>query len=239
MPLSWTMDKVGPIARSAVCAALVFDAMRGADGKDPAAVEAAFPWRPGAGLQGLRFGIVQQPRFPSRAEDEAFVQWLERNGATLAPVTLPQAPMQGMLAMLHAEAAAAFDEALRQGLLPQLPGQGDSDWPAQFRAARTIPAVEYLQASRARSTLRAAMAAAFAEVDVVVAPTHGGPMLTATNLTGQPTCVLPVGRGDADGGRPTVLALVGRLYGEAALLACAEAWQTTTDHHLGRPVLTR
>ncbi|MBL8752711.1 MAG: amidase [Planctomycetes bacterium] len=239
MPLSWTMDKVGPIARSAVDAALVFDAMRGADGKDPAAVDAAFAWRPGAGLGGLKFGVVQQGEFPTRGDDRAFVQWLEQNGATLAKVTLPQAPLQGMLAMLHAEAAAAFDDALRTGLLPQLPGQADSDWPAQFRAARSIPAVEYLQASRARSALLTAMDAAFAGVDVVVAPTHGGPMLTATNLSGHPTCVLPVGRGAEDGGRPTVLALVGRLYGEAALLATAEAWQTQTDHHLGRPALLR
>ena len=239
MPLSWTMDKVGPIARSAVDAALVFDAMRGRDGKDPAAVDAPFAWRPGAGLQGLKFGIVQQRDFPSRAEDKAFVQWLTAQGVELTPITLPRAPMEGMLTMLHAEAAAAFDEALRTGLLPQLPGQADSDWPNQFRAARTIPAVEYLQASRARTALLAAMDATFANVDVVVAPTHGGPMLTATNLSGHPTLVLPVGRADADGGRPTMLALVGKLYGEGALTAVGEAWQATTTHHLGRPDLSR
>jgi len=238
MPLSWTMDKVGPIARSAVDAALVFDAMRGADGLDPAAVDAAFPWRSGRGLQGLRLGIVQQRDWPRRAEDRAFVEWLGTAGA-LVPVTLPAAPYEGMLAMLHAEAAAAFDDALRQGLLPQLPGQGDGDWPNQFRSARAIPAVEYLQASRARSQLVVDMDRALANVDVLVAPTHGGSTLVATNLTGHPTYVLPVGRNAQDGGRPTMLALVGRLYGEADVLAVAEAWQTATDHHRGRPELTR
>src|SRR5690606_17427950 len=53
MPLSWTMDKVGPITRSAACAALVFDAMRGADGRDPAAVDAPFPWSPDRPVRGL------------------------------------------------------------------------------------------------------------------------------------------------------------------------------------------
>jgi Asp-tRNA(Asn)/Glu-tRNA(Gln) amidotransferase A subunit family amidase len=239
MPLSWTMDKVGPIARTAVDAALVFDAMRGADGLDPAAVDSAFPWRAGRGLQGLRFGLLQARNFPSREQDKAFVAWLEGQGVKLAPITLPQAPYDAMLLMLHAESAAAFDAATRDGLLPQLPGQGDGDWPNQFRSARTIPAVEYIQASRTRAALVRTMDQVFADVDVVVAPTHGGPMLTASNLTGHPTYVLPVGQGDADGGRPTVLALVGKLYGEAEILAVAEAWQATSTFHLGRPALTR
>jgi Asp-tRNA(Asn)/Glu-tRNA(Gln) amidotransferase A subunit family amidase len=239
MPLSWTMDKVGPIARTAVDAALVFDAMRGADGHDPAAVDVAFAWRPDRGLQGVRLGIVQQRNFPARDEDKAFVKWLEDQGAQLAPVTLPAAPYDALLTMLHAEAAAAFDDALRSGLLPQLPGQGEGDWPNQFRSARAIPAVEYIQASRARSSLVQAMHDAFANVDVVVAPTHGGPMLSATNLSGHPTYVLPVGASAADGGRPTVLSLVGKLYGEAEVLAVAQAWQAATQHHLARPELTR
>lgn len=239
MPLSWTMDKVGPIARSAVDAALVFDAMRGADGHDPAAHDVAFPWAPGRGVAGLRVGVLTSGTFPRRAEDQAFLAWVTGQGLTTTPVTLPNAPYDAMLTMLHAEAAAAFDETLRQGLLPQLPGQADNDWPNQFRASRTIPAVEYLQASRARSRLVAAMAETLANVDVLVAPTHGGPTLTATNLTGHPTYVLPVGSSTADGGRPTMLALAGRLYGEADLLRLAEAWQATTSHHLTRPALTR
>jgi len=83
------------------------------------------------------------------------------------------------------------------------------------------------------------MAAAFAAIDVMVAPTHGGSTLVATNLTGQPTYVLPVGESKQDGGRPTVLALVGKLDAEAALLAVAEAWQNATRWHLARPASTR
>ena len=76
-------------------------------------------------------------------------------------------------------------------------------------------------------------------VDALVAPTHGGPTLVATNLTGHPAYVLPVGRSERDGGRPTMLQLVGSLYGETTLLAVAAAWQRATDHHRARPALSR
>lgn len=238
MPLAWTMDKIGPIARTAVDAALVFDAVRGSDGLDPAARDQAFPWRPGRGLEGLRFGLLQQPDWPQRPADLAFLAWLREHGAAPVPVTLPDAPYDAMLLMLHAEAAAAYDELLRAGGLAALPGQGAGDWPNVLRSARAIPAVEYLQASRRRQSLLVAVDAALAAVDVVVAPTHGGPVLAATNLTGHPTYVLPVGS-EQDGGRPLLVALVGRLYGEADLLAVGEAWQETTRWHLARPALTR
>lgn len=239
MPLSWTMDKVGPIARSAVDAALVFDAIRGADGRDPAARDMFFRAELDVDLKYVRVGVIEQKGFPSRAEDKAFLDWLGGAAHSVRKVTLPDAPYGGMLAMLHAEAAAAFDEATRNGLLDQLPGQGPNDWPNQFRAARTIPAVEYLQASRARTRLCADMQRALDGLDVVVAPTHGGSTLVATNLTGHPAYVLPVGRGERDGGRPTMLQLVGALYGETTLLAVAAAWQRATDHHRARPALTR
>ncbi len=239
MPLSWTMDKVGVIARTALDAGLVFDRIRGADGHDPAARDAHFAFAPGRGLAGLRLGVLDERGFPRRDDERAFVGWLERQGAALRKVSLPTAEYQAMLLMLHSEAAAAFDQFVRDGLAAQLPGQGGGDWPNVFRAARAIPAVEYLRASRLRTALQQAMHAALADVDVLVAPTHGGDTLVATNLTGHPTYVLPVGASERDHGRPTVLALVGALDGEGALLAVAEAWQRDTTWHLARPELTR
>ncbi len=239
MPLSWTMDKVGPIARSARDAALVFDAIRGADALDPAARDGRFDANLDVDLRYVRVGVLELRGFPERAEDRAFVAWLTERAHSVRTVALPDAPYGGMLAMLHAEAAAAFDATLRDGRLGQLPGQGPGDWPNQFRSARTIPAVEYLQASRARTQLCIDLAKALGDVDVLVAPTHGGPTLVATNLTGHPAYVLPVGRSDRDGGRPTMLQLVGRLFGEATLLAVAERWQQQTAWHLQRPELTR
>ena len=244
MPLSWTMDKIGPIARSATCAALVFDAIRGADGHDPAARDTAFAWRQGRGLERLRIGILAADQagrggFPARAEDQAFVAWLESKGVELVQVKLPDAPYRSMLTMLDAEAATAFDEFMRAGGGPALPGQTAGDWPNTLRAARTIPAVEYLVAARRRSQLQSDMQLALREVDVFVAPTHGGPTLVATNLTGHPTYVLPVGASERGNGRPTMLALVGRLDGEADILAVAAAWQAQTRWHRARPELSR
>jgi Asp-tRNA(Asn)/Glu-tRNA(Gln) amidotransferase A subunit family amidase len=240
MPLSWTMDKVGPIARTAVDAALVFDAIRGADGKDPSARDSHFAWQPGRGLKGLRIGIVQEREFPRRDDEKAFVAWLGDNGAAPVPVQLPSAPFGALLTMLHAEAATAFDDFLRQGHLGELPGQRENDWPNQFRTARTIPAVEYLRASRLRTKLCADMHATMTPFDVLVAATHGS-TLRCTNLTGHPTYVLPTGVSERDdgGGRPTMVSLIGRLYGEGEVLTVAENWQNATQFHLARPALTR
>ena len=240
MPLSWTMDKVGPIARSATDLGVVFDAMRGADGSDPAARDTAFTWQPGGPLDGLRVATLRLPGWPGSEGHRAFVTWLTERIGKPAERSLPEAPYRSLLLMLHAEAAAAFDEFTRLGLDDQLPGQDAGDWPNQFRSARTIPAVEYLRASRLRTELIAAMHRTMQDVDVLVAPTHGGPTLTATNLTGHPTLVLPIGRSarPRDDGRPEVIALVGRIDGEGALLQLAEAWQRETDWHRARPTLT-
>jgi Asp-tRNA(Asn)/Glu-tRNA(Gln) amidotransferase A subunit family amidase len=250
MPLSWTMDKVGPIARSATCAGIVFDAIRGADGKDPAARDTAFDWRrghspdghspDGQSLAGLRVGVLQVRGWPRSDDDRAFLQWLEDRTGAPQQITLPDAPYGAMLLMLHAEAAAAFDELTRSGDDDQLPGQRANDWPNSFRSSRTIPAVEYLQASRLRLKLMQDLHAALRGIDVLVSPTHGGPTLTATNLSGHPTLVLPIGRSnrDRDGGRPNLIALTGQLDGEGPLLQVAEAWQRDTDWHLTRPELS-
>ena len=240
MPLSWTMDKVGPIARTAVDAGIVFDAMRGDDGLDPSARNTAFAWQPGSNITQLRVGILRADNWPARGCDKAFIQWLKKQTKELVEVSLPEADYGSMLVMLQAEAAAAFDALTRSGRDDQLTGQRANDWPNQFRAARTIPAVEYIQASRLRHQLVQDMHTSLAKIDVLVAPTHGGPTLTATNLSGHPTYVLPVGSNEQeqDGGRPVMLSLIGQLDGEGALLALAEAWQQATNWHLTRPALT-
>ncbi len=240
MPLSWTMDKVGPIARSATCAGLVFDAMRGADGRDPSARDAGFTWRPGGGLEGLRVGVLEVRGWPRSDDDRRFLAWIEERAGAPKKVTLPDAPYGAMLLMLHAEAAAAFDALTRSGLDDQLPGQNANDWPNAFRSARSIPAVEYIQASRLRLQLLQDMHEALADVDVLVSPTHGGPTLTATNLSGHPTLVAPIGKSARarDGGRPNLVALTGQLDGEGPLLQVAEAWQRETAWHRSRPERT-
>jgi Asp-tRNA(Asn)/Glu-tRNA(Gln) amidotransferase A subunit family amidase len=150
-------------------------------------------------------------------------------------VQLPQAPYAALRLMLIAEAATAFDDLTRSGDLNKLKGQGDGDWPNEFRAARAIPAVEYLRASRIRTRLMRDMAAVMEPVDVVVSVGQNASLL-CTNLTGHPTLVTQAGADE--NGRPNTVQLIGKLYGEAALLAVAELWQQKTEWHKARPKLT-
>ncbi|GAB4150994.1 MAG: hypothetical protein Fur0037_19690 [Planctomycetota bacterium] len=229
------MDKVGAIARFAVDLAMVFDAIRGADGVDPCCRTAGFPWRRGLPVESLRIAVLAGERVFRRYNERAFLAWLEKKGFCLSPLELPKAPYAAMLTMLHAEGAAAFDELLRGGGLRELAGQQDGDWPNVFRSARAILAVEYLQAARLRARLCAEMSEKMRHCDVLVAPNHSR-VLVCTNLTGHPTLVLPIGR--AGNGQPTVVGLTGKLHGEAALLSLAESWQAETDHHRARPNLS-
>ena len=93
-------------------------------------------------------------------------------GMELVPVEMPKFPYDAMVAMLSAEAAAAFDDLTRSGRDKLLTAQGPGDLPNSFRSARFIPAAEYIQAARARRMAMDAVAKVFAEVDVIIAPTN-------------------------------------------------------------------
>ncbi len=196
--------------------------------------------------------------FRARAEydrrfNDASLEKLKQMGVEMTPVELPKFPYDAMVAMLTAEAAAAFDELTRSGKDKLLTAQGPDDWPNTFRSARFIPAVEYIQAARARRLAMDAIAKVFDGLDVIVAPTSSQ-QLIITNLTGHPAVILPNGfRGDDapkppakdDGeedniggpGTPASLTFLGNLYGEARLLAFARAYQQATGFHRKHPKL--
>lgn len=181
--------------------------------------------------------------------DTDAIEKLSAMGAKMTPVQLPDLPVQQMTGLLQAEAAAAFDELTRSGRDKLLTEQGPQDWPNVFRTARFMPAVEYIQANRARMMLIDAMAKVFQDIDVIVAPTNGG-QLSLTNLSGHPAVILPNGfRGDdapkprtEDGpggpGTPVSLTFIGNLYGDAKVLTLARAYQEATGFHLRHPKLT-
>jgi Asp-tRNA(Asn)/Glu-tRNA(Gln) amidotransferase A subunit family amidase len=161
---------------------------------------------------------------------------------------LPKLPMGSMRFLLTAEAAAAFDELTRTGRDKLLTGQQPFDWPNAFRSSRFVPAVEYIQANRARTLLMREAAKIFDKYDVIVAPTNSDQLLM-TNLTGHPAVILPHGFRPADApantsilsgggpGTPTSITFLGKLYGEAAMLAVAKAFQDATDFHTKHPPL--
>jgi Asp-tRNA(Asn)/Glu-tRNA(Gln) amidotransferase A subunit family amidase len=186
-----------------------------------------------------------------RRFNDAALEKLRAMGVDLIPIEMPKFPYDAMVMMLESEAAAAFDELTRSGRDRLLTEQGADDWPNSFRSARFLPAVEYIQASRARRLAMDAVGKVFSEFDVIVAPTFSQ-QLVITNLTGHPALILPNGfRGPdapppaslADGadenvggsGTPVSLTFLGNLYGEAKLLALARAYQEATGFHQLHP----
>jgi Asp-tRNA(Asn)/Glu-tRNA(Gln) amidotransferase A subunit family amidase len=176
-----------------------------------------------------------------RRYDQAALDKLHAMGVTLMPVDLPKLPYFAMSELLTAEGAAAFDELTMTGRDKLLTEQSADDWPNLFRVSRFYPAVEYIQANRARSLAIAAWVKLFTQVDVIVTPT-ASQQLVATNLTGHPAVILPNGlrgsdapvapptdSGDDDSiggpGTPVSLTFLGGHYQDAKLCAFARAYQ--------------
>lgn len=244
MTLCWSLDKIGPIARSVEDCALVFEALLGPDGKDATVVDLPFAWDPARDVRKLRIGYAkalfeekpQEGQEEWHALDLAALEALRGLGIELRPITLPQElPIAPLRVILGAESAAAFDELTRSGKDDLLVRQVESAWPNSFRQGQTIPAVAYIQANRIRTLLMREMDRLFADLDVYVAPTYGGDNLLLTNLTGHPAVTLP--NGFRKDGTPTSLTFTGRLFGEAELLAVAKAYQDATGFHQRRPEL--
>jgi Asp-tRNA(Asn)/Glu-tRNA(Gln) amidotransferase A subunit family amidase len=256
MALAWTMDKLGPLARSAEDCALVFGSILGADGLDPTAVDRPFHWPLGADPRSLRVGFVEEAFEADRAqhaekkEDKARArEWqefdqrtlgvLRQLGFKLVPVKLPSGyPVEALRFLLQAEAAAAFDELTRNGRDQLLKRQDANAWPNTFRRAQLTPAVEYIRANRIRTLVMHEMELVMADVDVYLCPSFGGGNLLLTNLTGHPAVVVPNGFCASDG-TPTSITFTGKLFGEAAALAVAHAYQQATDFHTRRPPIER
>ena len=240
MTLCWSLDKLGPLARSAEDCALVLEAMRGPDGLDRTVIEAGFPYPSRKPLSTLRVGYLKEAfegESSNRTNDLAALDQLRAMGIQLKPVKLPPCPKDALYLILNAEAAAAFDELTRQHLDRQLVQQEEYSWPNSFRSSRFIGAVEYIQANRIRTQLMTDMDRLFNEIDILVAPPFGGNILLYSNFTGHPTVLVP--DGDRKGGAEASVSFTGKLFGEAELLTLAQAYQGATGWHRQRPDLGR
>jgi Asp-tRNA(Asn)/Glu-tRNA(Gln) amidotransferase A subunit family amidase len=158
-------------------------------------------------------------------------------GIDLIPVELPDLQYDAMRIILTAEAAAAFDELTRSNRDAELVQQSRFDWANTFRTARFIPAVDYINANRVRSTAIEAWDELMKKVDVIVTPTGAAnlPQLVATNLTGHPAVILP--NGFRPDGTPVSLTFLGNLFEEGKLLAVANAYQKATGFHKVHPAI--
>jgi Asp-tRNA(Asn)/Glu-tRNA(Gln) amidotransferase A subunit family amidase len=229
MALSWTMDKIGPICRSAEDCALVFNVIRGQDEKDPFTIPAAFNYNSKTDLKKLKVGFVQdlfKADTFNRANDSISLEVFRSLGAELMPVKLPDSiPTSALNIILWAEASAAFDELTRSNRDTLLQLQTINAWPNYFRQGRFIPAVEYINANRLRTLLIRELDKVFSQFDVIICPSFEGDQLLMTNLTGHPCVVLPNGFIE---GHPTSISLLGNLFDEATILAVAKAYQDAT-----------
>jgi Asp-tRNA(Asn)/Glu-tRNA(Gln) amidotransferase A subunit family amidase len=245
MPAAWSLDKVGPICRSAEDCALVLNAIVGPDGWDLSLADRPLDWDPSFDATKLRVGYLADAfseertnEGASRENDDRALSALRSLGIELQPVSLPAHADLDALMMLLVEEAASLDELTRSGRDDLLIKDREDPEAMLLRAHRLVPGVEYFQMSRVRMRLMEGMARLFEKLDVYVAPfftPSGDQNLRATNATGHPGVAVPTGLNAK--GMPTSIHLVGKLYGEAELLALAKAFQDTTAHHRRHPEL--
>jgi len=238
MVLSWSLDKIGPICRSAEDAALVFYYMKGTDGKDAGAINRAFNYSGRVNWKKLRIAYAANyfKDLPAGNPQRAVLDTYRKLGATIKEVDFPDStifPFNIMDVVISSESAAAFDELTRSNRDDLIRRQDKNFWPNAFRVSRFVPAVEYINANRHRSTLITQLNEFMKQYDVIIVPSYAGMQMAMTNLTGHPVVVFPVGF--TDQGLPTSISLVGNLYDEATILAVAKAFQDATEFNKKHP----
>lgn len=256
MALSWTMDKLGPMCRSAEDCGLVLAAIAGHDPDDPTSADAPFQHQPnGSSLRGVRVGWIAED-FQKNGEPE--VEPLYRNalealaglGAQVSEAKLPDFPY-GTVAgtIISAEGAAAFDTLIASGRVKELV---DARQQKGLAGGMDVKAADYIRAMRIRRLIQEALAELFRDFNVLAAPSllfvanpmeadlntvfRGGSGIGAAgNLAGLPALGVPMGFGK--GNLPVGLSFVGRSFDEAAVLRVGCAYQQATDWHRRRPPL--
>ena len=264
VPFAWSLDHVGPIARTAEDAALMLNVLAGRDAKDRTSSRRPVPDYARAlraPVRGLRLGIPRNFFFEHVDPEilsavRAAIQALERLGARSVPVSLPHLEhCAAAAAQITLVEAASYHE---RNLRVRAQDYGD-DVRLRLYAAGNFLATDYVKSQRARTLLRQAMAEAFKQADVIVTPTlpafpppikeyfvRSGDMREHVidafirfnnpfNLTGLPAVSVPCGFGSA--GLPVGLQIVGKPFDEAGVLRLAHAYQTQTDWHKKRPAL--
>jgi aspartyl-tRNA(Asn)/glutamyl-tRNA(Gln) amidotransferase subunit A len=262
MTLSWTLDKLGPFARSAEDCGLILQTIAGKDNRDPGSARKSFYYTPQyarpmaemrAAYAPVDFAEWAAPG--TRPAFEAALAALKQTGLQLVETKLPDFPYGPVIsAVIGAEEASVFETLIRSGQVDQL---SDPEQIAALKANLEIPALAYLKAMRIRRLIQNSFRELFANVDVLIAPgrltvappiaqsldvePRTGPppqdpgmseLIPAGNLAGLPALVLPCGFSE---GLPVALQVVGPAFSENELLAVGRAFQERTDWHRRRP----
>jgi Asp-tRNA(Asn)/Glu-tRNA(Gln) amidotransferase A subunit family amidase len=246
MTMSWSLDKVGPMCRSVEDCALVLAAIQGPDDRDLSVQDVPFNWDATLDVRRLRVGFLKSAFSNTNqtartdANDAAALESLRALGVSLTEVTLPDRSGPDLLLIAYGEANAALEDPVRTQPIDLV----RQDRVARQNSTLFLTAADYLNANRVRLLLMQDMAKVMATVDVYVTPfdyadytpNRVSTLNTAvTNLTGQPCVQVPHGFNEK--GDPTGLTFVGRVFGEAQMLALAKAYQDATGWHLKHPKL--
>ncbi|NYF51813.1 amidase [Tunturiibacter gelidoferens] len=199
MTLCWSLDKLGPMARSVEDTMLVLNTITGPDGKDVACVPSKLDFDATAPIKNLKIGYFPQwmKEAPATDVDRAALAAISTLGMTPVEVTLPDWPYDNLDLILFAESAAAFEEITLNHQLDQLKAQVPDAWPNTFRQSRFLSAVDYVQADRLRRMVAIEMARIFSSgpnaPDLLLVPSLRDEILTITNFTGHPSLTLRAG----------------------------------------------
>jgi aspartyl-tRNA(Asn)/glutamyl-tRNA(Gln) amidotransferase subunit A len=252
MALSWTMDKLGPLARTAEDCGLVLAAIAGADPSDRSTLDQRFDYPAPAGERkryrlGMLRGTLEKIQPEVRRNFEESVRALREIADIEDGLELPEYPYDAMAStVIAAEAASAFEPLLESGRVTALTAPEDR---IGGYAGQVVLAKDYLRAARLRGQAASALDALLAGVDALIAPTlptvawpieaafdkvypdypGGASIGGAANLCGVPGLFLMNGTGE--GGLPTSLQLTGRALAEGRLLALGRRYQQRTNFH--------
>ncbi|HTV60841.1 MAG TPA: amidase [Verrucomicrobiae bacterium] len=195
MTLCWSLDKLGPMARSVEDTLLVLEAITGPDPGDVNSVPSHLDFDANAGVEGLRVGYFPEwmKEAPATDVDRAALEMVSKVGMTPVEVSLPKWPYDSLDVILFAESAASFEKLTLSGKLNELRMQTYDSWPNLFRQSRFISAVDFVQTDRMRRRVAEEMARVFSEVDLLLVPSLRDEMLTISNNTGQPSLTLRAG----------------------------------------------
>ena len=235
MTLCWSLDKLGPITRSANDAAIVFNTIKGIDANDKTTFESTYSFPTKKPINAMRIGIIKEvfdTLNPNRNEWTA-VNALKKLGAEVVSVSFKSTvPTEIVSIILGGECAAAFDAFTRNNIDDELNGQTRRDWPNIFRSARFISAVDYINAQRLRKKMILEIDSIIRPFDAIISSNFGASQLQITNLTGHPVVVTPSG---FINGKPTSVSFIGNYFDEATILTIANAYQEQTENHLKHP----
>ena len=257
MTLCWSLDKLGPMARSVEDTMLVLNAISGPDAGDVASVPSKLAFNAGTGVAGLRVGYFPawMKESPATDVDRAALETVKKLGMTAVEVSLPDWPYDSLNLILFAEGAAAFEYLTLSHKVDELKAQVPDAWPNVFRQARFLSAVDFVQADRMRRKVAEEMARIFSQVDLLLVPSLRDEILVITNFTGHPSLTLRAGFVEVSEARsdwapdqknplpkfapprpvPHGVTLIGRLFDEGTVAQAGIALERAFDVMKERP----